>query len=104
MSVARAVRRKPPRSSAARGVTATVSSHSPAANSTAESVSMRMMATCTWWAEPASYRKATKDDPEQLVPFEPTRDKIANLIDVLQVVCHLDADLSAPVWLDQFHE
>ena len=46
MSVARAVRRKPPRSSAARGVTATVSSHRPAANGrrTAESVSMRMMA------------------------------------------------------------
>ena len=46
MSVARAVRRNPPRSSAARGVTATVSSHRPAANGkrTAESVSMRMMA------------------------------------------------------------
>ena len=46
MRVARAVRRKPPRSSAARGVTATVSSHRPAANgkSTAERVSTRMMA------------------------------------------------------------
>ena len=46
MSVARAVRRNPRRSSAARGVTATVSSHRPAANGkrTAESVSMRMMA------------------------------------------------------------
>ena len=45
ISVARAVRRKPRRSSAARGVTATVSSHSPAANGrrAAESVSMRMM-------------------------------------------------------------
>ena len=32
ISVARAVRRNPPRSSAARGVTATVSSHRPAAN------------------------------------------------------------------------
>jgi hypothetical protein len=45
MRVARAVRRNPPRSSAARGVTATVSSHRPAANGkrTAESVSMRII-------------------------------------------------------------
>ena len=44
--VASAVRRSPRRSSPARGVTATVSSHSPAANGNraAESVSMRMMA------------------------------------------------------------
>src|SRR5262249_37812254 len=46
MSVARAVRRRPSRSSAARGVTATVSSHSPAANGRkmAESASMRTIA------------------------------------------------------------
>ncbi len=45
MSVASDVRRKPRRSSDARGVTATVSSHRAAANGrrAAESVSMRMM-------------------------------------------------------------
>src|SRR5436190_4758768 len=46
MSVASAVRRKPPRSREARGVTATVSSHNPAASgrSASESVSTRTMA------------------------------------------------------------
>src|SRR5688572_4355313 len=46
MSVASAVRSTPPRSSDARGVTATVSSHRPAANGrkTADSVSTRMIA------------------------------------------------------------
>jgi putative DNA primase/helicase len=55
------------------------------------------------WAEPASYWKVTKIGPE-LVPFEPTKYKIANLTDALQAVCHLDADLSAPVWLDPLLE
>jgi putative DNA primase/helicase len=55
------------------------------------------------WLEPAHYYKKTKAGYE-LVPFEPTRYKIANLTEALQAVSHLDADITAPAWLDAEHE
>lgn len=51
------------------------------------------------WLEPAMYVKETKDGDE-LVPFEPTRNKIANLVEALQACAHLDANLTPPAWLE----
>jgi putative DNA primase/helicase len=55
------------------------------------------------WLELAHYYKETKDGPK-LVPFEPPKYKIGDLIDALQAVSHLDAELSAPAWLDAEQE
>ena len=51
------------------------------------------------WLEPAVYWKLTKNGPT-LTPFEPTRYKIANVLEALQAIGHLDADVSAPAWLE----
>ncbi|MDP9300610.1 MAG: phage/plasmid primase, P4 family [Actinomycetota bacterium] len=51
------------------------------------------------WLEPAVYWKDTKDGSE-LAPFEPTRNKIANLVEALQAVAHLDAAITPPAWLE----
>jgi putative DNA primase/helicase len=52
------------------------------------------------WLERASYLKKTKDG-DMLVPFEPTRHKIANLVEALEAIGHLEASVSAPAWLGQ---
>src|SRR5262249_8683066 len=36
----------------------------------------------------------------QLAPWEPTRAKIANVVDALHAATYLDGSLSAPCWLD----
>jgi putative DNA primase/helicase len=51
------------------------------------------------WLEPAKYWKDTKDGSE-LAPFEPTRNKVANLVEALQAVAHLDAAITPPGWLE----
>jgi putative DNA primase/helicase len=49
------------------------------------------------WLEPAVYWKTKNDD--ELVPFEPTRYKIANVVEALEAVGHLDASVDAPAWI-----
>jgi putative DNA primase/helicase len=51
------------------------------------------------WLERAFCWKPTKDEPE-LVPFEPTRYKVANVLEALQAIVHFDAEIAAPTWLD----
>jgi putative DNA primase/helicase len=50
------------------------------------------------WVEHAMYWKVVKDVPE-LTPFEPTRMKVANAVESLQAICHLDQTVDAPAWL-----
>jgi putative DNA primase/helicase len=64
-----------------------------------EAEERRMRADVYRWLERASYWKGTKDGPE-LVPFEPTRYKVANVLEALQAVAHLDAKVAPPAWLD----
>jgi putative DNA primase/helicase len=54
------------------------------------------------WLESAVYWKTPtrrNADPE-LVAFAPDRRKVANVVEALQAVCHLDASVEAPAWLD----
>ena len=66
----------------------------------ARSRGRRVRADLYRWLEPASYWKATKEGVE-LVPFEPNRHKVANVVEALQAVSHLDASVDAPAWLDR---
>src|SRR5947199_1270932 len=77
-SVARAVRRNPPRSSAARGVTATVSNHRPAANGsrTVDSASSRMMA-----SPPGAQLSAVVRMEKGCMPGEPATTSVPSNID-----------------------
>jgi putative DNA primase/helicase len=49
------------------------------------------------WLEHAEYVKATKDGPE-IVPFEPNRFKITNVLDALRAGEHVPSELDAPAW------
>jgi putative DNA primase/helicase len=50
------------------------------------------------WLDGAKYWKKTKDDIE-LVDFEPTRYKIADLVDAIRALTHLDVHLIPPAWI-----
>jgi putative DNA primase/helicase len=65
-----------------------------------EAEERRVKADLYRWLEPAHYWKTTKEVPE-LVPFEPTRYKIANVAEALHAVGHVDAALTPPAWLDE---
>lgn len=49
------------------------------------------------WLEPAKYWKGSA-----LEAFEPNRNKIANLVEALQAVTHLDAAKASPTWLEPY--
>jgi putative DNA primase/helicase len=51
------------------------------------------------WLEGAVYVKE-KDGVAEFVPFDPTRNKIANVVEALQALAHLQAAQMAPAWLD----
>jgi putative DNA primase/helicase len=60
----------------------------------------RLRAELYCWLESAVYWKAaTKNTEPELVRFEPDRRKVANAVEALQAVCHLDASLDTPAWL-----
>jgi putative DNA primase/helicase len=50
------------------------------------------------WLDGAKFWKKTKDDVE-LVDFEPTRYKIADLIDAIRALTHLDMHIIPPAWI-----
>jgi putative DNA primase/helicase len=50
------------------------------------------------WLDGAKFWKKTKDDIE-LVDFEPTRYKIADLIDAIRALTHLDMHVIPPAWI-----
>ncbi len=50
------------------------------------------------WLDGAKYWKKVKDDVE-LVDFEPTRYKIADLIDAIRANTHLDMHITTPAWI-----
>lgn len=50
------------------------------------------------WLEHAVYEKIVKDEIE-LVPWDPTRRKIDDVVDALRAVVHLDGALEPPAWL-----
>jgi putative DNA primase/helicase len=53
------------------------------------------------WLEPALYWKAaTATKPPELVAFEPTRMKIANIFEALEAVVHIGERTEAPAWID----
>jgi putative DNA primase/helicase len=54
------------------------------------------------WLEPAKYWKSTSKGDE-LVPFEPTKFKVADLVDAVQAACYMNASTMAPAWLDDAH-
>ena len=51
------------------------------------------------YTETAVYTKETREGPE-LVPWAPTRHKVADLVDALRAVTHLAATVEMPAWLD----
>jgi putative DNA primase/helicase len=51
------------------------------------------------WLEHAFYARE-RTEGLVLVPWEPTRYKVANVLDAITAVTHLDASVSAPAWLD----
>jgi putative DNA primase/helicase len=64
-----------------------------------EAEERRIKADLYRWLERAHYWKQSRDGPE-LVPFEPTKYKVANVLEALQAVAHLDAAVATPAWLD----
>jgi putative DNA primase/helicase len=65
-----------------------------------EAEERRLKADLYRWLERASYWKKTSAGLE-LVPFEPTRYKVANVLEALQAISHLRAEVAAPMWLDE---
>ena len=61
----------------------------------------RRVASELWrWLEDAKYWKAgKKGDPPELVPFEPTKYKIANVVEALKAIGHIAQAVEPPVWL-----
>jgi putative DNA primase/helicase len=51
------------------------------------------------WLEGASYECESKGETK-LAPWQPTRHKIANVVEALQAITHLDALVTPPAWLD----
>jgi hypothetical protein len=51
------------------------------------------------WLEHASYEKLTKDGVE-VVPFEPTRVKVGNIVEAVEAIGHINTSLDVPSWLD----
>ena len=51
------------------------------------------------WLEPATYWKTVNKVPT-LVPFEPTRRKLGDLLEAVAAIGHLPARISPPTWLD----
>jgi putative DNA primase/helicase len=49
------------------------------------------------WLEDAWYWKETKNGPE-LVPFEPNKYKIANIVEALKAAEHIPSELDTPAW------
>jgi len=50
------------------------------------------------WLRDASYLKETKEGLD-LVPFEPTRMKIANIVEALQALTHIRQAVEPPAWI-----
>lgn len=51
------------------------------------------------WLESAVYERVVKADIV-LVPYEPTRHKVDNVVDALRAVVHLDGSIEAPAWVN----
>src|SRR5262249_55667043 len=51
------------------------------------------------WLEPAYYWKKTTSGDERLVPFEPNRTKVANVLEALEAIVHLGERAEGPSWL-----
>jgi putative DNA primase/helicase len=49
------------------------------------------------WLENASYRKDSKAGPD-IVPFQPSRPKIANVLEALGAITHIDEHTEIPAW------
>jgi putative DNA primase/helicase len=52
------------------------------------------------WLEGAFYWKRDKDDLPELVPFDPSRGKVSNIVDALEAAAHVSETIEPPVWLD----
>jgi putative DNA primase/helicase len=53
------------------------------------------------WLEDAQYWKTIKKgDPQELVSFEPTKYKIANVLEALKAIGHIAEAVQPPVWLE----
>jgi putative DNA primase/helicase len=53
----------------------------------------------TWLADADYVKPATATKPSEQLPFEPTKYKVANVLDALQACSHLSASVAAPAWL-----
>jgi putative DNA primase/helicase len=51
------------------------------------------------WLEPAKYWKKTSKGDE-LVPFEPTKHKLSDVVDAIRGHVHLDMHITPPAWID----
>jgi putative DNA primase/helicase len=66
-----------------------------------EAEERRIRADIYGWLEQANYWKPANGGRDvELVPFEPTRYKVANVLEALQAVAHIDAAVTPPAWLD----
>ena len=52
--------------------------------------------------EHAYYVKVT-DEGEELVPWDPTRHKVANVLEAMAAIGHLSSEIDAPAWIDPLH-
>jgi len=53
------------------------------------------------WLETATYWKdGKKDAPPELVPFEPNKYKIANVLEALKAIGHIAEGVQPPVWIE----
>jgi putative DNA primase/helicase len=52
------------------------------------------------WLESAAYWKVGKDGSSELVPFQPNKYKIANVLEALKAIGHIAEAVQPPVWLE----
>ncbi len=64
-----------------------------------EAEDRRLMSDLYRWLKPAKYWKKAGETLDELVDFAPTRHKMADLIDALKALTHLDASETPPLWL-----
>lgn len=51
--------------------------------------------------EHAEYEKTDKDGNVEVLPFNPNKDKVGNIVEALEAATHLDQNVGIPSWLDE---
>ncbi len=100
MAVARQFVRENYSASAARSFSATIATRSTATPRTGpRTTSAASSPSCGSGSRTRSTGRRRRRDPE-LVPFEPTKYKVANVLEALKAIGHIAEAVQPPVWLD----